>query len=290
VAHLDDDGALRVAAELNRRDIAAGLPDTHRDLIGLSDHDLAARARNANPGELARVAEEADRRDRLATLYPGGGLAADLSELGDDLLAWGLRYADPGEAARIAAEVDRRYPPAPLPAASTAADPVDALLADRAALDEALQPAAPLDEWGVQGDSPEWGAWAEGEGAQALAEAAAAAEAAGAGGGAETVQRLTRAQARAMYAEYVWSQYLAAEDELRGVLLNARGRAAGIDPSARFSGPARTAYAYASDELTEWWAANGRLTQAEFVEASTGVRSAAAETARKAEADAQNRR
>jgi hypothetical protein len=93
-----------------------------------------------------------------------------------------------------------------------------------------------------------------------------------------------------MYAEYVWSQYLAAEDELRGVLLNARGRAAGIDPSALFSGPARTAYAYASDELAEWWAANGRLTQAEFVEASTGVRSAAAETARKAEADAQNRR
>ncbi|MCX4483671.1 hypothetical protein OG890_06900 [Streptomyces anulatus] len=51
-----------------------------------------------------------------------------------------------------------------------------------------------------------------------------------------------------------------------------------------FSGPARIAHARASDELREWWAQHGRLTQAEFIEQATG------EAQRWAEGAHQNKR
>ncbi|GAA0916890.1 phage minor capsid protein [Streptomyces rhizosphaericus] len=48
--HLDDGDALRVMAEMDRRDLATRLPGVSPDLVGLSDHDLAARARGAGAG------------------------------------------------------------------------------------------------------------------------------------------------------------------------------------------------------------------------------------------------
>jgi hypothetical protein len=101
---------------------------------------------------------------------------------------------------------------------------------------------------------------------------------------------MTRAAARAMYDEYVYRQYLQAEDDLRGVLLNKRAEVAGRAPITLFSGPARIAHAHASDELKEWWAEHGRLTQAEFIEKATGQEQRWASGARKNEWDQQNRR
>lgn len=55
-----------------------------------------------------------------------------------------------------------------------------------------------------------------------------------------------------------------AHAELRGELLNARGRAAGIDPSSLFMGPKSRVECYASEELQQWFALHGRLTVAQF--------------------------
>lgn len=78
-------------------------------------------------------------------------------------------------------------------------------------------------------------------------------------------RRLTaEQQLREDYHAHTYESYLAAEDECRGVMLNKRGRAKGIDPLALFSGPAHVANAYASEELKAWWNAHGRLTFAAF--------------------------
>lgn len=70
---------------------------------------------------------------------------------------------------------------------------------------------------------------------------------------------------RAEFDLYRESAYERATDATNGVLLNREGRAAGIDSWSLFSGPRARAYRYASDELREWWALNGRLTVTEFV-------------------------
>lgn len=101
---------------------------------------------------------------------------------------------------------------------------------------------------------------------------------------------MTRAKAREMYAEYVYRQYLAAEGDTRGYLLNKKAQADGIDPMSLFSGPARIAHARASDELREWWARHGRLTQAEFIEQATGEAQRWADGARLNESAHQNKR
>lgn len=49
------------------------------------------------------------------------------------------------------------------------------------------------------------------------------------------------------------SQYERAMAELRGELLNRRGRENHIDPYSLFMGPVNRAMAYASEELLEWW-------------------------------------
>ncbi|AUI56795.1 phage minor capsid protein [Amycolatopsis sp. BJA-103] len=66
--------------------------------------------------------------------------------------------------------------------------------------------------------------------------------------------------ARAAFRDVVYDQYLAAEDETRGHMLNAAGTAAGIDPHSLFGGNAARARKYASDELKEWWDNHGRIT------------------------------
>lgn len=205
-----------------------------------------------------------------------------MREMADEDMGIAMRAAslDARDRARIAAEFDRRYPPADLPAPAATGDAVEDLLADRAALDEVTAPMPPAEEWGALAEDAQF--------ADDLAAAVKAA--AKKTGDAEPVERVTRAQAREMYAEYVYRQYLDAEDACRGYLLNKKAQTDGIDPMSLFSGPARIAHARASDELREWWAQHGRLTQAEFIEKATGERQRWADGARKNESDHQNKR
>jgi hypothetical protein len=277
--HLGDDELLHVMAELDRRDVDAALPAARRDLIGLSERELAERARHVNDAERAEIAAEANRRRLLAEVFPDGRLAEDLSPLGDDVLGWAIRYARPEEAERIADEFDRRYPPTPLPEAA-GAHTVEGQLADRAAIDEALAPAESPDEWGslALDEDPYAGMTAT---ERWIAEREYDAE--------QQRTAYTREQIREMYREHVYAQLLAAEDATNGYLLNRKAQAAGVDPVTLFSGPAHIAYARASEDLIRWWQDHPRLTLTEYTEQITGVRNAAADTARKNRGDQQNR-
>ncbi|MGD3112544.1 phage minor capsid protein [Streptomyces sp. YGL11-2] len=278
--HLGDDDVLRVAAEMDRRDVATGLPGARTDLIGLSDAQLARRARGADAGELGALDAEANRRDLLRKVFPGGHLAADMSGLGDDVLGWAIRYGREGDVERIADELDRRHPSAP-PAEAAGTHTVEGQLADRAAVDEALAPAAAPDDWAhLALDDDRYAGmsaterWiAEREEAQQSAQAA-----------------YTRAEIRELYREHCYRQLLAAEDWTNGYLLNRRAAAQGIDPESLFSGPAHVAYAHASEELRRYWAeVEPRLTLAEYTEQLTGVRTAEGDRARHSRDDQQNR-
>lgn len=274
LANLDQGEAARVAAEMDRRDVAASLPGARADLIGVSDEELGRRLGTASPQESAAIAAEMDRRQLMAEVFPESSLAADLSGVSEDKLGWALSYARPDEAARIAAEMDRRHPPQPLPAAS--GDPA----ADRAAMDALL--GSNPDDWAhLSEDLPDdprdsmsaterW--LAEREDAEASARTA-----------------YSRQQVREMYREHVYDQVLAAEEALNGVLLSRRARAQGVDPLSLFTGPSHVAYARASEELKRWWQDHPRTTVAEFEEQLTGQRSQAGETARRARGDRQNR-
>jgi hypothetical protein len=277
--HLGDDELLRVMAELDRRDVDAALPAARRDLIGLSERELAERARYVDDTERAEIAAEANRRRLLAEVFPDGRLAEDLSPLGDDVLGWAIRYARPEDAGRIADEFDRRYPPTPLPEAA-GAHTVEGQLADRAAIDEALTPAESPDEWGslALDEDPYAGMTAT---ERWIAEREYDAE--------QQRTAYTREQIREMYREHVYAQLLAAEDATNGYLLSRKAQAAGVDPITLFSGPAHIAYARASEDLIRWWQDHPRLTLTEYTEQITGVRNAAADTARKNRDDQQNR-
>jgi hypothetical protein len=281
--HVDTADQLRIMAETDRRDRAGRLPGARADLVGLSDDQLAARYRDAGTGpEADAIAAEAARRDLLARYFPGGQLLDDLDSLDDDDLAWCMQYATAGELDRIAATFDRREPVA-LPAPAATGDAVEDLLADRDALADAMAPAPDPEEWGALADDDEfWGS----------VQAAAKLYRADGDEDQEQDERrlITRREARALYDEYVYRQYLAAEDACNGYLLNAKARAAGINAASLFSGPARIAYARASDELKEWWAEHGRLTQAEFIESVTGKPQRWAAGARHNESDQQNKR
>lgn len=60
------------------------------------------------------------------------------------------------------------------------------------------------------------------------------------------------------------AQYERAVAELRGELLNRRGRENHIDPYSLFLGPVSRARAYASEELLEWWTRHQRWTVEEY--------------------------
>jgi hypothetical protein len=88
---------------------------------------------------------------------------------------------------------------------------------------------------------------------------------------------------RRMYAEHVYLSWLDAEEITRGHLLNAAGKAKGIDPASLWSGPSARARKYASDELKQWWEDHGgRRTFAEYrvQYVNTGAAKAAASKAR----------
>ncbi|MFD9863478.1 phage minor capsid protein [Streptomyces alboflavus] len=279
---LDDEQVLRVMAELDRRDVAAALPGARPEFVGLSDEQLAHRARLAtDPDEFAALAAEADRRQLLAAIFPGGHLSADLTGVGDEVLGWAIRYAQPGEAERIAAELDRRYP-AKLPEAANATGPA-AQFTDARAVDEALAPGPDAAVWAVALAEPPEDPYAgmtsterwiaEREAEQQTAHGA-----------------YTRAEIRELYREHVYRQWLAAEDWCRGYLLNRRVQSQGVDPESLFSGPAHVAYARASEELKRYWAeVEPRLTLAEYTEQLTGQRTAEGERARRSLGDQQNR-
>lgn len=274
--HLGDDDMLRVMAEMDRRDIDAALPGARRDLVGLSEHDLAARARHVERDRPA-IGAEVHRRRLLADIFPGGRLATDLSNVGDELLGWAVRYAVPEDAVRIADELDRRYPPADLPHAR-GAHTVEGQLADRAAVDELLAPAAPPDAW--NGFSADWYAGMS-EAERWIAEREYA----------DMQQRTayTRAQIREMYQEHVWAQTLEAEAATNGYMLTKAAQLAGVDPASLFSGPAHVAYSRASEELKRWWQDHPRMTLAEYEEMVTGQSSSVAATARAARNTQNNR-
>lgn len=277
---LEPTDALRVAAEMDRRDLDSGMPGIDRALVGMSDEQLGMRAAQTSGDDLAAVAAEADRRQLLAEVFPAGELAADLSPIGDDTLGWAMRYASSDQAVRIAAEMDRRYPPEPLPAAA-GAHSVDGQLADRAAMDEVLGPLGDVDDWAwMSADLPERFAgmtsterWiAEREAEQQAARSA-----------------YTHEQVREMYREHVYAQWLAAEEATNGYLLSRKAQADGIDPITLFTGPSHVAFARASEELKRWWADHPRTTLAEYKEQVTGQSSVAADKARKSASDQQNR-
>ncbi|RAJ61691.1 minor capsid protein 2 [Streptomyces sp. Amel2xB2] len=281
--HLFDDQVLTVAAELDRRDVAAGLPGVRADLVALSEDGLAARVRRAtDEAEFAALAAEADRRQLLAELFPAGQLAPELSPFGDEVLGWAVLYARGREAEQIAAEIDRRYP-VDMPELPATGDAVADQLSDRRHLDETLAPVPAPDEWGwIAGDEPEPDRFAgmspterwvaEREEDQRAAQGA-----------------YTRAQIREMYREHTYRQWLAAEDWCRGYLLNRHAAAEGIDPESLFSGPAHVAYARASEELKRYWAEHPRLTLAEFTEQLTGQSTVEAERSRQARSEQDNR-
>ncbi|MFD9567201.1 phage minor capsid protein [Streptomyces sp. NPDC059994] len=286
--HLDDEGMLRVMAEADRRDLDAAMPSIRTDLLGMSERDLATRARHV-PEDRPAIGAEVHRRRMLDALFPGGRLAADLSALGDDLLVWGTRYASPEDSIRIAAEIDRRYPPVPPPPPAGAS--ATATITAHDALDAAMHPMrlddpppADPDEWGPYGadiergpDGTEHMSAAERWVYERELEARASREA------------YSRDEIRSMYDEHIYVQWLAAEDATRGHMLNRRAEAAGVDPRTLFTGPAHVAYARASEDLIRFWEDVPRVTLAEFTEQVTGVRNGAGATARSARDNQRNK-
>jgi hypothetical protein len=78
-------------------------------------------------------------------------------------------------------------------------------------------------------------------------------------------RRLTPEQVcREEYDAYLYTSYLQAENDCRGVLLSREGQSKGVDPETLFSGPASRVRKYASEELKTWFARNGRITYAEW--------------------------
>lgn len=68
------------------------------------------------------------------------------------------------------------------------------------------------------------------------------------------------------YRDEVYREWLQAENGIQGsVMLNRRGKAAGIDERSLFTGPQSRVNAYASDELKEWFEAHPRPTRARIL-------------------------
>lgn len=65
---------------------------------------------------------------------------------------------------------------------------------------------------------------------------------------------------RQAFEEYLEEEYIRAENATKGAMLNARARRIDVDPRSLLLGNERTARARASEELLEYWDANGRYT------------------------------
>lgn len=82
------------------------------------------------------------------------------------------------------------------------------------------------------------------------------------------------AAVNADWLDWAQAQFLAAEAECRGYLLNKAGIAAGLDPWTLWTGPASRAARYASEELLEFWATHPRMTVSEYREQLRSARRA----------------
>jgi hypothetical protein len=75
------------------------------------------------------------------------------------------------------------------------------------------------------------------------------------------------------YRDEVYREWLHAENGIQGsVMLNRKGRAAGIDERSLFTGPQSRVDKYASDELKEWFQAHPRPTRARILGQGDGRR------------------
>lgn len=72
------------------------------------------------------------------------------------------------------------------------------------------------------------------------------------------------AEMHSEFERYVEASYNKALEATGGVLVNAAGKAKHIDGYDLFTGPAIRAYRYASEELTNFWAQNPRLSMNDF--------------------------
>ncbi|GAB2702529.1 hypothetical protein BKA24_001664 [Microbacterium marinum] len=71
-------------------------------------------------------------------------------------------------------------------------------------------------------------------------------------------------ECREAYDEVLLAVYTRAETETNGRLVNAEGRARGIDPMSLFLGPAARARRWASEELLDHWTRHPRMPFVEF--------------------------
>ncbi|MGK5531546.1 phage minor capsid protein [Streptomyces sp. URMC 129] len=255
--------------------VAASLRTDPDALRAASEQDIADAMASGrlDADDLARVAAEMDRRELQALV--DRARAGDLTGWSDDDLARVLPHASGDVAERIAAEFDRRYPPEPLPAPADTGDAVADLLTDWDTLRAVADPAPDPEGWGAYAEAD----WEPPPDEDQDAERDQDDE--------EQRPRLTRRQIRELYDDYLYAQYVAAEEDCRGELLTREAEAAGVHPLTLFSGPAHIAFARASEELREWWGTHGRLTLAEFTAQATGVQTA--ESRRAAENNAARR-
>jgi len=231
---------------------------------------------------LAAVMAEMERRDddgqddaeeaRAAAPSPAETLAAaDLANLTDDEIfaLWRDHADDPDAVAILSAELERRddEPAAEAPAPVEAWP--DQVEEDWSHLDAELSPEQQRVEELVSQGWEYRDAYAHVYDVDAedvdRAERNAAVDA-------DRRSGETRDQAvRRMYDEWVYLQYLAAEDATRGHMLSPARKAAGIDVLSLFSGPAVRARKYASEDLLRWWAdGNDRQTFTEYRAAILG--------------------
>lgn len=71
-------------------------------------------------------------------------------------------------------------------------------------------------------------------------------------------------QLRSDYDDYVHVEWLKAEEQCNGVMLNNTGKLAGISPQSLWQGTIARARKYASEELKYYWQRNGRINYSTF--------------------------
>lgn len=286
----------RLSAEVDRRDAAARQATRPPDEIPpadelrrMSDADLERLAINASKdqdlddllddllgdplegrhtGRDAPIRDELERRERVRQNAPNPG------DLSDDDLDAALRAAqdgpdsDPLTAERLAAEIERRRPARE---AREARERERRERREQRAQErrdrEAESKAERMEELLAAG-VPEEEAIEEVYGIAIATQRRRTAiellrEQGYTGAGFEQL-------ARASYQDFVYRQFIAAQADTNGYLVNNAGRARNIDPIKLFSGPEASARKWASDELKEWWDANGRTTFAEWKEQLVG--------------------
>jgi hypothetical protein len=83
-----------------------------------------------------------------------------------------------------------------------------------------------------------------------------------------------RTGARQEFSDEVYRQWLLAENETNGNMLNKAGHAKGIDERSLFTGPESRVRAYASRELNDFFLTHPRPTRAAFYGSASQRRAA----------------